>query len=335
MAGPVAVIADTAAARVQWGAAVPPEILAVAQSGGAAGPAPAAVLGEAAGDIARAVRARTVRVLETQTSLPVVPAKQAASTLTLSAEAVGFEPGHYLRDSLALYLAVRARWQGANAEGGRVFFYRSSERPVSAWSETAITTELRAGAAELGERIAEALYMKAALSPAVGSACGLQWMAPRRLYRPQLDRAPSEWNRFILLDTRTPTLAWESFSEHARRAGAGDVVDQAREVTYDLRLWQALRHRTPLLVYERQGLTTTEHTLEMPLRAGAKYYWSVRARFVDEDGHTRVTTWSRFRLPYATVNQAQLAGAEAGLVRDPCLLDFLAEPNYYRFATPD
>jgi len=292
-----------------------------------------AILRDASAKIAPAVRGHVTDTLERFSKLELVTAEAAASSVIIDAVRVGFERGGYPRDSLALSVLLQVQWsRGGQVIVERPFSYRSSERPADAWDASAIAAALKAANAELGERIAEELFMPGGMARAVGGACGLQWIAPRRLYRPQLGASPAEWNRFILLDTLTPTLIWEPLTEHAWRAGAEAVAETAREVRYDLRLWQVLPGVVPLLVYERQGLTATEHTIEMPLRAGTKYFWSVRARFTAPDGSTRVTTWGRFRLPYAAVGAA--TGAGQGVVRDPCLLDFMTEPNYYRFATP-
>lgn len=336
---PVAVVAAPDAAEVNLVSA-DSQSLMVAAAGGA--PATGVrssealrVVRDAATRIAPAVREQMTRAVETSNPVWLVHPGSAASTVTITASEIGFEEAQYVYGGQALYLVVAVEW----LEAGRTlverrFVYRSSERPLSAWTEALTLAEVSAGATSLGDRIVEALFMAPDIAPAVGSACGLQWLAPSRLYRPQLGPRPTDWNRFILLDTRTPTLAWETFHAYARRAGAEALADNARDVRYDLRVWRALP-AAPLLVYERQGLTATEHTLDMPLTANAKFYWSVRARFKVEDGNVRSTPWSRFRLPYAPVSRAALDDAdEAGRVRDPCLLDYIPEANYYRFATP-
>ncbi|MGE0081304.1 MAG: hypothetical protein AB7U81_08405 [Thiohalomonadaceae bacterium] len=330
VAGPLFVQAGSRAADVILPDAAP----AATETALAPATTAEAVLHEAASraEIAPAVRARLVETLRQFGTVRLVNADEAASRLLVEAAELGFERGRYLRDSLALTLDLGVRWfRGDELIVARSFSYRSSERPAHTWDAAATTAVLKSAYSELGEHIAEELLMSAGLPRAVGDACGLQGLAPKRLYRPQLGPTPGDWNRFIVLDTHTPTLDWESFAEHARRAGAEAVGETAREVRYDLRLWQVLPGAAPLLVYERQGLTATEHTVEMPLRAATRYFWSVRARFIAPDGSTRVTTWARFRLPYAAVSAS--AGV-AGTVRDPCLLDFIAEPNYYRFATP-
>ncbi len=335
---PVAVVAALDAAEVNL--ASPSKPLMVA----AAGDAPATdagfseslrVVRDAATRIAPAVREQMTRAVESSNPVWLVHPGSAASTVTVTASEIGFEEAQYVYGGRALYLVVEVEW----LEAGRTlverrFVYRSSERPLGAWTKSLTLAEISAAATSLGDRIVEALFMAPDIAPAVGSACGLQWQAPKRLYRPQLGPRPSDWNRFVLLDTRTPTLAWEAFHTYARRAGAEALADNVHDVRYDLRVWRALP-AAPLLVYERQGLTATEHRLDMPLTANAKFYWSVRARFKVEDGNVRATPWSRFRLPYAPVSRAALNDAdEAGRVRDPCMLDYIPEANYYRFATP-
>jgi hypothetical protein len=74
-----------------------------------------------------------------------------------------------------------------------------------------------------------------------------------------------------------PTLRWEPFK--------GD------DVTYDLMIWRAADRDLGNLVYSRERLTQTQHTVEIPLDPQTRYFWTVRARF-SANGRTKVTEWS-------------------------------------------
>jgi hypothetical protein len=72
------------------------------------------------------------------------------------------------------------------------------------------------------------------------------------------------------------------------------------DVTYDLRIWdESVEVRNSVwterwrsrIVYERRGLVAPQHTLEVPLAPGSRYYWSVRARFM-VDGRSMATRWA-------------------------------------------
>jgi hypothetical protein len=78
-------------------------------------------------------------------------------------------------------------------------------------------------------------------------------------------------------------------------------VGKISYVTYDLRIWDEsvyVRNGVPWerwrnrVVYGRTDLEAPQHTLEVPLTPGKRYYWAVRARFV-VDGRPMATRWSR------------------------------------------
>jgi len=107
------------------------------------------------------------------------------------------------------------------------------------------------------------------------------------------------------VDTLQPTLRWTTFpSEIVRQKLDPAVLQKISDVTYDLRIWdedvdqnsksrvwtQRWRNR---LIYERIGLVTPRHTVEVPLAPASRYYWSVRARFV-VDGRPMATRWMRW-----------------------------------------
>jgi hypothetical protein len=77
----------------------------------------------------------------------------------------------------------------------------------------------------------------------------------------------------------------------ALRDSAGrERARHASHITYEVRIATVEDERPKEVVYHREGIVTAEHTLEVPLRRGARYYWTVRARY-ECDGRPCVTEW--------------------------------------------
>jgi len=86
------------------------------------------------------------------------------------------------------------------------------------------------------------------------------------------------------VNVRNPTLQWEPLP------WSGDA--EVSDIRYDLKV--LLSDGTPF--YSREGLLTSEHTMEAPLEPGVAYVWTVRARF-RWNGERRLTQWSRIWNP--------------------------------------
>ncbi len=81
-----------------------------------------------------------------------------------------------------------------------------------------------------------------------------------------------------------PTFKWEA----AQRSG----------VTYDLivyegikveSFWEGVKRSVGKEIYYKEGLTKTEHKIEIPLEPGREYYWTVRTRQGD-----KVSSWAKY-----------------------------------------
>jgi hypothetical protein len=149
------------------------------------------------------------------------------------------------------------------------------------------------------------------------------------------------------LNSLTPTLAWEPLPRRqpaSDQAGWGAAADRR----YDLRIWDAFDDSPGAVVYERQGLERAEHEVEIPLKPGSTYFWSVRLRYA-VGGHPRATRWGAINTPeyrpgMATKDALFYAATDAGQLRPvpcqasdltPCgCLDFIPSQNAYRFRTP-
>jgi hypothetical protein len=93
------------------------------------------------------------------------------------------------------------------------------------------------------------------------------------------------------------TLRWEHYpSERQRGLIGGDLLDGVRDTIYDLKVWIVDPSGIASVVYGRRGITETSHLIEIPLRPGPVYYWSVRARFHYRD-RDAATPWSGTSTP--------------------------------------
>ncbi|HXZ24699.1 MAG TPA: hypothetical protein VEI24_00655 [Nitrospiria bacterium] len=120
--------------------------------------------------------------------------------------------------------------------------------------------------------------------------------APRPIsgLRPEYPK-PTMNNANIEVNSLQPTLQWESLQQLVDRESKDtNLLSRITHVVYDLSIWRANRDYPRdipnEMVYSRQGLTATNHTLERPLKPSTDYFWTVRARF-DLDGHPRATQW--------------------------------------------
>lgn len=99
---------------------------------------------------------------------------------------------------------------------------------------------------------------------------------------------------FSPVDSSQPNLRWEAFPRELDRKELDPaLLAKIRDVTYDLKIWEAERCERGHPVYARSGLAAPEHRLDEPLAAGQRYFWSFRAQFTI-DGHPMATQWATF-----------------------------------------
>lgn len=121
---------------------------------------------------------------------------------------------------------------------------------------------------------------------------------------------------FVKVASRRPTLRWEAFPKPEDRQSDARLA-AVRDVSYDLRIWRAGPDDYPIdLVYAKDGLSESRHTLEMDLQPDTRYLWTVRARF-NLNQRTLVTPWSTLSSP-------------VDVARGAAIPDF----GYFRFRTP-
>lgn len=119
------------------------------------------------------------------------------------------------------------------------------------------------------------------------------------------------------INSLEPTMSWKKLD--------------ADNVTYDLCIW-----RYGQVVYYRERLFDTSHTVDTPLEPSTHYDWSVRARIM-KDGKEIITQWSRYRKKINTTitNPFTLLGVTLGVALAEWTMDFSGAPlAYYEFMTP-
>ena len=114
------------------------------------------------------------------------------------------------------------------------------------------------------------------------------------------------------VDSLQPTIEWDSINRD--------------NVTYDLRIWRAIGNKIGPVVYHREKLASTRHVLETPLEPSTRYFFSVRAHFL-ENGMGRVTEWSRYTL-VPTIEMKIMTLGVASLIQRQTI------ESFYVFNTP-
>jgi hypothetical protein len=203
----------------------------------------------------------------------------------------------------ALFLFMRAQTRLVRVADGAVllergFQYKGGHHELSYWladDGRQLADEIELANRTLAESLHDELFLVTPimLSNPSESRC---WLEP--VY-PKFDMIHGS-----RVDSLQPTLRWTAFPRDIDLKELDPLVlGKIRKVAYDLRIWdetaimqsgiptQRWRNR---VVYERTDLEAAQHTLEVALAPGARYYWSVRARFVI-DGRVMATRWARRR----------------------------------------
>jgi hypothetical protein len=283
------------------------------------------------------------------------------SVLEVVVTDVGFTGGKQLRFYMEATIHI-VRVNAPEPLYQREFVYQSEAYNAPQWGENKAAlfqAELQRAYTSIADSVVEQVFLLTALpleSRATASSedglsdllggrdvCGLAWVSPAHDYHFDISKH-HEFNRFTMVGSRQPTLAWEAFPrDNDRHSDARASLSGISNVRYDLRLWQVIADAPPRLINEWRGLAVPTHTLE-ELAPESRYFWSARARF-DMAGRVHGTKWGYYRSPNymvsgdrikpdaspASVLGPFLAGAAP---RDVCTLDFIPVSNYYRFQTP-
>ena len=227
-----------------------------------------------------------------------------------------------------LFLSAQARLVRV-ADGAelfvRTFRYTSARREIPRWvakDGRLLAEEFELAFRELAERMHDEVLLVTSIELPVpsnwgqpgsdSSSAGMCWLAPEypkaipiawsemlsgigTLSRPA-DLCPTSALHFTVIDTLRPTLRWVGFPRDLDRQKLDPaVLRKIGDVRYDLKIWQAEGCERGRLVYERRGLPTPEHAMEVSLAPASRYFWSVRARFA-VDGQPMAMRWANFNL---------------------------------------
>ncbi len=91
----------------------------------------------------------------------------------------------------------------------------------------------------------------------------------------------SRWDATV--ESLQPTFHWQDFPTSD---------DMITDITYDFRIWRAKEDVPGRLIYHRERLADSSHTIEQPLEPSTAYFWSVRARY-KRGGQVRVSEWTK------------------------------------------
>jgi hypothetical protein len=237
---------------------------------------------------------------------------------------IGFLGGSGRDPLLSFFMNARIRAFQAN-DGTELhadnFRYASPERKFSEWSENEgvrLREALETGYAEIAEAATEKFFLLYEFK--VDSI----WSVERYCMLKPLDPPQESLGffgrrlKFPEIDTRHPTLKWESFPrDRDREADGMGRLGKIIDITYELKIWKGKDGVPEELIYRRSGLPAPEHTVETRLQQGTEYFWTVRAHF-RLDGQERLTKWAHSRIPWD--------GPE-----DPCRKNLIPPDHYHRF----
>ena len=165
------------------------------------------------------------------------------------------------------------------------YIYEGPNYNLSEWSYNSYTRLLRAinaGYTTLGTQIYDNIFL---LYPfpdrhSHGNIIGLKAIYPSSAFP----------NRPIVKNVY-PQLRWEAFPRSSDMEIAPEEMRQVKNVRYDLIIAEEHSSLPDEIIYQRHGLRSNTHTLEIPLEHKKSYFWTVRARF-ELDGQEHVTEWS-------------------------------------------
>jgi hypothetical protein len=197
---------------------------------------------------------------------------------------------------------VRLIRAGDNAEIFTADYdYVGKRLKLSEWSADQAEPLLRAleaGYVALGSHIFDNVFLLYAFPDREAHLAG--WLAPAfglaPIYpatRGTLTGDPILGNYFewTTVDTLRPTLRWQGFPRETDITAAPADMGRVKDVRYDLIVAREQNLAPAQVVYRREGLPDTMHTIEISLSPAARYFWVVRARF-KLDGRERLTEWS-------------------------------------------
>lgn len=277
--------------------------------------------------------------------------KQSLDTLVeVQITEAGFRGGSGAKPSVRFYLSVHIRLLSTNDQTelfARDFQFLSRELPLEEWfldSSRELISVFKHAVMTLSERIVDELFLvtdfpfDSGLWALPGQPeFGTCWFRPiypelkySSLWYSIRHNSPGIHALYPEVNSVQPLLKWEAFPRpRDLKKDNLPLLNKISDVTYDLKIWEAINDYPERLVYDRTGLNDPKHLLMVPLQPKTKYFWTLRARY-KLAGQSQVTRWAFSNIPSNVPSDYP--------VRRPggtCDLDAIPSTNYFRFITPD
>lgn len=258
------------------------------------------------------------------------------SVLEITLDSLGFKGGEGSNPEIALFMTAKARLiklEGQRSPYEGNFNYQSAYYHWDEWASNdslLISIKFIDAYQNLAEQILTESVLVYEFPEKFWSDtdyCILKPFYPKLdiskcytpFFFPFFQLCESELN-YVLVSSTKPTFQWQALSEHQNLQGENaDTLKRFSDISYDLRIWEVTNDQPGSIVYERQRLLRSHHTIEVPLKPETPYFWSVRASF-NVNGQRRVSRWSSFRIPSKPQNT--------------CEQSRINDSNYFRFVTP-
>jgi hypothetical protein len=261
----------------------------------------------------------------------------------------GFRGGSGIQPSVSFYLNARLRLIPTDTGKEiytRDFQYLSRERLFTEWfSDGAeeFLSDFRQAMVTLADRIVDELFIvtnfpfDSGLWALPGQAeFGSCWFRPiypeleyTSLWHSIQHNSPGIHIRYTEVDSLKPLLAWEAFPrQRDLKPSNASLLSKIADVTYDLKIWEAIGEHPERLVYDISGLHDPHYRPTFPLKPVTKYFWAFRARY-NLAGQSQATRWAFSNIP-SNVPSEYPRRRPGGT----CDLDAIPGTNYFRFITP-
>lgn len=251
--------------------------------------------------IQESLRRQIERAALAQGAVPAAPA--GADSLVEATLAYAGTAGAGINAPIQLQMVVRVRVLRAADRSERYAAqvrYLGERRKLAEWAENdaaRLLAGLRRGYEALAAHIADAVFLLYPLpDQQPGSAgllavsFGLAPVEPKTRGTLTGDRLIGDRFEWTRVDSLQPMMRWQGFPREVDRAVAPEDMARVSNVTYDLVIARERNLAAADIVYRRSGLPAPGHRLETPLEPNARYFWTVRARFM-LDGVPHVTGW--------------------------------------------
>jgi hypothetical protein len=134
----------------------------------------------------------------------------------------------------------------------------------------------------------KAQLLSVLLSLVAASCKGIQHSGLQTVH-PAVDMSPFALEAsFVPVESLQPTFEWEELTRNPWGLGESPPLEA---ITYELRVWTYEVTEREREVYSVVGLPRAEHKVAVPLPAGTRLLWSVRAHF-EVSGRPRVSEWA-------------------------------------------